>query len=351
MPKKCKGGVCRQPARPVAPAPAPAALVANPAPMAVTRQALRQQKKDVKLQNKQNRVAQKQIAVQNEAARNAALASGEPQYADSPIYTIPPKKGFWKGQRPHIENIPIRTKAEAQYLDTALQKATDMLSNPEATAAYSGAQNFFRDVVTPTLSNRWGVLGSGQHQRASGMQAALSGAGKQLSLQLPALIQSLALDLGQTGLQPRYAQRQNPGSPGAWHAIASMFGPAGRHLLNAGLGYDVNTPESNAAGSQLNALLAAALGAAGAGIGGAAGSALSGAGNVLGMLGGGGGGYGIPGSTLGTLLGGAPRQQASASGYGYGGGSNSLLDDEAIQQLIAAIVGNEDIKQTLMRGG
>lgn len=312
---KCPGGVCNMPSK----------------------QSIKAQRNQVKMQGRQNKVDAKQMAVQNEATRNAALNAPGPRYADSPIYQIPPKKSIMKGTKPWTENVPLQTEAQGNYLDSALKQATEMLQNPQNTSAYKGAQDYFRDTVTPTLANRFGVLGSGQHQRASGMNNALAGAGNNLSQRLPGIIQGMAQQLGEQGLTPRYAQQQHAAKPGMWHAISGMFGGKGADaMLDAGLGYSTGFPQLQQQRDQSTQMLMGLLGTfLGGGMGGA-------------MGGGMGGGM----SLLGNFAGGNIGRRS----FGGGGGDNQqgqgeLLNEEALQQLIQALVGNQDIKKTLMAGG
>jgi hypothetical protein len=270
--------------------------------------------------------------------KHMAKAAPGPVFADSPQFQQPPKRHWLKGAKPGLQNINTKTQAQNEILNNTMNTGNNWLQNPQSSPIFKQTMDLFNNNIVPSLAHRFSGMGG---RRSSGFHAGIAGAGQQLAQQLPGRIQQNALPLIQEGTQNRYQTVQHGAKAGLLHGLAS---PVGRQLFGGLLGY-IPSEAGGGGGmtwSELAQIVGIATGMAGLGGGGGAGGGGGGGGgygDVMRMMG---GGSSSGGRTIGGSLGG---------GGGGGGGGNSPLNEEALQQLIQALVGNQDIKQTLMAGG
>jgi hypothetical protein len=293
---KCKGGVCQT--------------------------SLRNQKQQAKVQ-------QKQAAVQAKANRGIA-----PQFADSPEARLAPHNSFWGGSKGGVQNFPLNTQSQNNALDQLLQYATQNIGNPGESAGIKKMLDLWNRNISPGIAERFTAFGNGP--RSSGAQAAQNAAGRRLAEDVPGLQRQEMfqwLPLLQMGLAPRYQSIHHQPKPGVLKNVPNA--------LASGIG-----------GAITGGLTGGPWGAVAGGLASGAKGLFSGKEEDLGKSfpigkGFGGGQQQEKGDQLSQLLE-LLNYFKTQPGAEQGGGP---LGAEALRELIAALVGNEDLKKTLMAGG
>jgi len=262
------------------------------------------------------------------------------EFAEDIVYRFPPKTSWLTGSEGGVQNVPINTKNQTEVLNALLSQGIGEIRNPLSSPYAHEALDTYRNEIVPSIGQRFASLGNGR--RSSNFNAAITGAGQQLARNIPSIARTNAFPLVQAGLSPRYSQYMHQASPSS---LPGRIGSSLSQAVQGGL-------QGFSAGGREGAI-AGAIG-----------------GGTLGFLNnsGGGGGLDLSGYSRGKSSGGggSPKQKfneydlmmikdklgsiLSRAGINAQQGSFPL-GDEALQELIDAIVGSKSAKEILAGGG
>ncbi len=139
-----------------------------------------------------------------------AMQPGGMRYADQ--FTGAPKGNWFSGYKSGFQNIPRFDQQQAGGIDSTLQQALQLLSNPLSSPGSQQLQNNFYSDVVPGLAERFAGLGSGSGAlRSSAYQGSLGQAGANLQSLLGQQGFNQGLQLLQQGLTPKYETAHLPG--------------------------------------------------------------------------------------------------------------------------------------------